>query len=256
MSRVTARTLFTTKIQSGQGPIGSFVMSTDAAVTAAIASAGYDFVVIDREHGPNDIQSTISHVRAAEANGMTPIVRVPEYSHFHVQASLDAGAHGIVVPKIGTAEQARAMLAATQYQSGGRGMCPAVEGARWSSGGSWTAHRASSNENVIFIPLIETQEGIDNLDEIISVEGIDFVFFGLADLSQDIGIHMYDDADKLVEIWNDAVKVVHSRGGHIGAPIGYGFDGGDYGTVENDFNLLKGAAVAGLAAARKALSAS
>ncbi|MFE2944565.1 HpcH/HpaI aldolase/citrate lyase family protein [Streptomyces sp. NPDC059255] len=245
MSRVIARSTFTSMIADGRGPVGSFVMSTDAAVTATIASAGYDFVVIDREHGPNDIQSTLGHIRAAEANRTIPIVRVLEHNASQIQASLDAGAHGIIVPKIGSAAEATAALNATRYQPGGRGMCPAVEGARWASGSTWTTHRASSNENVILIPLIETKAGIDNLRDIVAVDGIDFVFFGLADLSQDLGIDMYDDADQLVEIWNKAVEVVHSAGAYIGAPLGYGFENADFGSVESDFNLLKSAALTG-----------
>ncbi|MFF0038876.1 HpcH/HpaI aldolase/citrate lyase family protein [Streptomyces mirabilis] len=242
-------------ISAGTGPVGSFVMSTDAAVTVTIASSGYDFVVIDREHGPNDIQSTLGHIRAAEANRITPIVRVLENNPTQIQASLDAGAHGIVVPKIGTVAEAEAALKATRYQPGGRGMCPAVEGARWSSGDTWLEHREGSNENVILIPLIETRAGVDNLAEIAAIDGIDFLFFGLADLSQDLGINMYEDGDKLVEIWNEAVQVAHAQGAYIGGPLGYGFEGGDFGTVESDFNLLKSAAVAGLAEHRKALSA-
>ncbi|WP_432013588.1 HpcH/HpaI aldolase family protein [Streptomyces cucumeris] len=241
-------------ISAGCGPVGSFVMATDAAVTATLASAGYDFVVIDREHGPNDIRSTIGHIRAAEANRTIPLVRVLENNPGQIQATLDAGAHGIVVPKVGSAAEAAAALKASRYERGGRGMCPAVEAARWSAGDTWAEHRRSSNENVIVVPLIETRAGIDSLRDIAAVDGIDFVFFGLADLAQDLGIDMYGDVGRLVDIWNEAVEVVHEQGARIGAPLGYGFEGGDFGTVESDLTLLKSAAVAGLARHRDATS--
>jgi len=252
MSRVIARSRFTSMISAGELPVGSFVMSTDAAATAVLASCGYDFVVIDREHGPNDIQSTLGHIRTAEANAIVPIVRVLENNPTQIQATLDVGAHGIIVPKVGSVAEAQAALKASRYQPGGRGMCPAVEGARWTGSDGWGAHRDGSNDNVIVIPLIETKAGVDNLEEIAAIDGIDFFFFGLADLSQDIGIDMYADADQLIAIWDQAVEVVHAHGGYIGAPLGYGFQGGDFGSVESDWNLLKSAASQGILAARAA----
>ncbi|QSZ53954.1 aldolase/citrate lyase family protein [Paenarthrobacter sp. AT5] len=242
MKRVNARERFEGIIADHRTPLGTFVMSIDPAATAAVATAGVDFVVIDREHGPNDIISTANHVRAAEANGIVPIVRVLANDPTQIQATLDVGAHGIIVPKIGTAEQAAAALAATRYQAGGRGMCPGTEGARWSSGDGWFAHRESSNENVLLIPLIETREGVENLAEILAVDGIDYVFFGLGDLSQDLELpgSMFspDSIKELVRIWDEAAATVHAAGKRIGAMAGYGFHGLDFGTIEADFGLL------------------
>lgn len=242
MARINALEKFDSLVEQGRVITGTFVMSTDPAVTAAVSSVGIDFVVIDREHGPNDIISSANHVRAAEANGTTPIIRVLTNDPSQIQASLDIGAHGVIVPKIGTVEDAKKALAATRYQPGGRGMCPAVEGARWASGETWFEHRNSSNENVLFIPLIETKQGVDNLADIVGLEGVNYVFFGFADLSQDLdlpgGMHSEEGAAELVRIWNDAIEVVHAAGAKIGGPIGYGFEGGDFGTFENDFMIL------------------
>lgn len=242
MKRVNARKRFEEIYAENRTPLGTFVMSIDPAVTAAVATAGPDFVVIDREHGPNDIISTANHVRAAEANGLIPIVRVLANDPTQIQATLDVGAHGIIVPKIGSADQAAAALAATRYQAGGRGMCPATEGARWSSGDSWFAHRESSNDNVLLIPLIETRAGVENLAEIIAIDGIDHVFFGMADLSQDLdlpgGIYNPDSARELARIWEEAAATVHAAGKKIGSPMGFGYEGVDFGSVDSDFGLL------------------
>lgn len=237
-------------IEDGQLPIGAFVMSTDASTTALFGDIGYDFVIIDREHGPNDVTSTLNHIRAAEANGIIPIVRVLENSPTLIQSTLDIGAHGIVVPKIGNADDARRAVLASQYAAGGRGMCQATEGARWAHDG-WHAHKASSNENVIVIPLVETREGIANLEEIAAVDGIDFIFFGLADLSQDMGIDMYSDSDQLIRIWDDAVVTTQRAGVHLGSPLGYGFDNGDFGTVDGDMMMLRAIAQSTLTPLRK-----
>lgn len=129
-------------------------------------------------------------------------------------------------------------------------MCQATETARWSHSG-WHAHKQSSNENIIVIPLIETRAGIENFEEIAAVEGIEFIFFGLADLSQDMGIDMYADADQLVQIWNETVIKAQKAGVHLGAPLGYGFEGGDFGTVECDLGLIRDAAEQALPALRQ-----
>ena len=106
----------------GNTPTGMYVMSTDATMTVAMATAGFDFVVIDREHGPNDIQSTLGHIRAAEANGLVPIVRVLRNDAAEIQATLDIGAQAIIVPKISTRADAERALDASLYKPGG-GAC-------------------------------------------------------------------------------------------------------------------------------------
>jgi 4-hydroxy-2-oxoheptanedioate aldolase len=243
MKRVNARARFEEIYAQNGTPVGTYIMSTDAAVTVAAATAGPDFIVIDREHGPNDAITTANHVRAAEANGVIPFARVLVNDPTQIQATLDVGVHGIIVPKIGNAEQAARAVAATRYQPGGRGMCPATEGARYSQGEQWLAHRESSNENVLLIPLIETREGIDNLAEIAAVDGVDYLFFGLADLSQDLdlpgGMYNPDSARELRRIWDESVEVVRAAGKRIGAPIGFGFDGVQFGTIDFDLGLMK-----------------
>lgn len=242
MRRVNARERLDGMVAENRMPAGIFVASIDPAITAATCTTGLDFVIIDREHAPNDTISTANHVRAAEANGTTPLVRVQANSSTEIQASLDVGAHGVIVPKIGTAAQATAALAATRYQPGGRGMCPATEGARWSSGEGWSAHRESSNQNTLMIPLIETRQGVENLADIVAIEGVDYVFFGRGDLSQDLdlpgGIYNPDSLKELIGIWDRAVETVHAAGKKIGGLLGYGFNGGDFCVLDSDSRLL------------------
>ena len=246
MYRLNARTRLNSMIEGGQRPLGAFVMSTDAAVTAAMAAAGYDIVMIDREHGPNDVQSTLNHIRVAEQNGIVPIVRVLENNHAQIQSSLDIGAHGIMVPKVNNAEDARRALIATKYAAGGRGLCGVVEAARWTDD-HWDEHVRGSNEGIVLIPLIETRAGVDNLEEIVAIDGIDYVFFGHADLSQDLGLNYRTDRPALEEIWQRCVRIAHSHGVKIGAHIPAGFEEADFGTVGADFKLLISAAKAAIA---------
>jgi 2-keto-3-deoxy-L-rhamnonate aldolase RhmA len=242
-------------IERGEHPVGTFVMSVDAAVTAVLASAGFTFVIIDCEHGPNDVQSTLGHIRAAEANGVIPLVRVGENSPRLIQAALDIGAHGLVVPKISTAAEAEAAVRAARYGPGGRGMCAAVEGARWSTD-LWDEHTDVSNRNVVVVPLIETTSAIENAGDIAGVEGIDFVLFGAGDLAQDLGLNLFDHEEEILGYFDATRRAVQERGAWFGAAAGRGFMGQDFSTVGGDLLMLKSAAEQRLAQHRAGLSSS
>ncbi|XAZ30069.1 aldolase/citrate lyase family protein [Paenarthrobacter ureafaciens] len=228
--------------ENGRRPVGAFVMSTDSATTSIYGGAGYDWVLIDREHGVMDNAEMRAHLLAAKATGLMPIVRVLENSPTLIQQSLDAGAEGIVVPKVGSAEEARRAVAATKYQPGGRGMCHVVPATGFSVA-NWGGYSGEMNDNVLLIPLIETKRGVDNIAEICAVDGVDYVFFGLGDLSQDLGLDLTADSDQLVELWNHVATVAHDNGVKAGAPLGYGFDElADFGTLDADLSVLRVAA--------------
>lgn len=242
-----ARATFEEIIQGGRRPTGAFVMSTDPNTTTIYGAAGYDWVLIDREHGIMDEHAMRAHILAAEASGIVPIVRVLENRAALIQQTLDAGAQGVLVPKIGSAEEAKRAVASTKYQPGGRGMCSVVAPAGF-SGSGWSDYAEDLNSNTILIPLIETKSGVDNINEICAVEGVDYIFFGLGDLSQDIGIDMVADGDQLVELWERAANIAHTHGVRIGAPLGYGFDDlADFGSLDSDLSTLRTAADRALA---------
>lgn len=227
---------------SGRKPTGVFVMSVDSSVTGIYGAAGYDWVLIDREHGVMDNRDLRGHLHAAEAGGMVAIVRVLENSPALIQQTLDAGAQGVMVPKVGTAEGARRAVAAAQYKSGGRGMCPVVPATHF-TGAGWNDYAAEMNQNVLVMPLIETMEGVENIAAICSVEGVSHIFFGLADLSQDIGIDMERDIDQLVALWERVANTAHEHGVRAGAPLGYGFDDlADFGSLDSDLSTLRDSA--------------
>jgi len=242
-----ARATFDEIIKSGRRPAGAFVMSTDPNTTSIYGVAGYDWVLIDREHGIMDESAMRAHLLAAEASGIVPIVRVLENRPALIQQTLDAGAQGVLVPKIGSADEARRAVDATKYQSGGRGMCPMVPAAGF-TGTGWNDYARELNNNAILMPLIETKRGVDNIEEICAVEGVDYIFFGLADLSQDLGIDMIADGDQLVELWERVASVAHAHGVKAGAPLGYGFDDlADFGSLDSDLGTLRTAADRALA---------
>jgi 2-keto-3-deoxy-L-rhamnonate aldolase RhmA len=241
-----ARETFEELLSDGEKPVGSFVMSHDTAATAIFGAAGYDFVVIDREHGMMSVETMVNHVRTARAHDLVPFVRVLGNDPTLIQQALDAGAQGIIVPKVGTAEEAVRAVAAAKYAPGGRGMCPVVPGADYGTS-DWSGYSNRSNHNVIVIPLIETRAGVENIEAITAVEGIDFTFFGLADLSQDLGIDMIAEADEILRHWDTVARATIANGGHPGAPLGFGFDElADWGTIDGDLALLRATAIARL----------
>ncbi|KAF0957987.1 HpcH/HpaI aldolase family protein [Rhodococcus sp. T7] len=233
---------FESIIADGGQPVGAFVTSVDPSSTLIYGALGYDWVLIDREHGMIDIPAMVAHLRTAEAYGLVPFVRVLGNDPTLIQQALDAGAQGILVPKVGSAAEARRAVAAGRYASGGRGMCPVVPAMEF-SGAAWEKRRQVANDNVIVMPLIETKSGVDNIEEIVSVEGVDYIFFGLADLSQDLGLDMVADLPTIVEMWEYVAETAHRHGVRAGAPLGYGFDPlADFGSLVTDLMQLQMAA--------------
>ena len=169
------------------GVIGIFSKTSDPALIEVMGYAGMDYVIIDLEHGPNSVQSVQNLIRAAQVSGIMPIVRVKESCASVMGAVLDIGAGGIQVPQIGTRAEAEAVIKRTKFSPmGERGVCRFVRAANYSAKDRFQYFK-DANEAVTILQ-IEGQAGIDNLDDIITVEGIDAIFIGPYDLSQSLGV--------------------------------------------------------------------
>lgn len=159
-------------------------------VMEILGHSGFDFVIIDTEHAPTGISDTITleHIiRAAEVSGTVPLVRLPERSKVMTQKALDAGAKGIVVPWVQTKEDIEEAIKDTKYPPiGHRGSCFLTRPTGYSS--KFTPdYWESANENTLVVPLIEDQIAVNNIEDILQVQGIDFVFFGGRDYSMSCG---------------------------------------------------------------------
>jgi len=236
-----ARRRISESVRAGNTPIGIFVTSVDPAASTIMGAAGFDFVILDCEHGPMDKVTALQHIRAAGAWPMLTFIRTLEATPQSIQAYFDIGANGVMVPKIETAEQARRAVAASRYQPGGRGMCPGCESALYSSD-TWLAHVAEANDGNIIIPLIETRAGMANLKEIVAVEGVELVMFGPGDLSQDLGLDLFTQKEQLYGLWADFAKTVHDAGKLAMVPAGFDFEGADVLVNSMDLKLLRTAA--------------
>ena len=171
----------------GDGAIGVFSKTSDPAFIEAMGYAGMDYVIIDLEHGPNSVQSVQNLIRGAQVAGLMPIVRVKESCASVMSEVLDIGAGGIQVPQITTKAEAEAVIKRTKFSPvGERGVCRFVRAANYSAKDRFEYFK-DANEAVTIMQ-IEGQEGIDNIEEILSVEGIDVLFIGPYDLSQSLGV--------------------------------------------------------------------
>ena len=253
MQPITARTKFLEMMAAGQAPFGIFIASIDPAVTQIMGRAGFDYVVIDNEHGRNDRKDVENHVRAAAASDVVPFVRLLENSQTLIQSMLDVGAHGIVVPHVDTAEDARRAVAASRYAPRGRrGTCPACHAGAYSLEG-WIEQTRNADENVMVIPILESRKSIENIDEILAVEGIDVVHFGPGDLSADMGLDVGSQRHLLTEAWQTAYRATRAAGKRMLAPVGFGFDEADMKIVQMDYMLLNDVAVAAVQTHKAAL---
>ena len=175
-------------LKEGKNVFGPFMKLTDPAVVEIMGFAGFDFVIIDAEHGPISMQNAQNMIRAAESVNITPIIRVGSNDEALILRALDIGAQGIEIPQINSKPDAVRVVKSVKYSpQGERGVCRYVRAANYSSMDKFKYFKSANKETMI-IAHIEGVEGINNLDEILSVSGIDVIFIGPYDLSQSLGI--------------------------------------------------------------------
>ena len=175
-------------LKKGKNVFGPFMKFTDPAAVEIMGFSGFDFVIIDSEHGPISMQSAQNMIRAAETANITPVIRVANNNEALILRALDIGAQGIEIPQINDNLQAIKAIRSVKYApQGERGVCRYVRAANYSSMDKFEYFKSANNETMI-IAHIEGVEGINNLDEILSIPGIDVIFIGPYDLSQSLGI--------------------------------------------------------------------
>ncbi len=165
---------------------GSFVKMTDPSSVEIFGAAGFDFVVIDQEHGVFDRTTMNGALLAARAAATPAVVRVPHLGSDAIPAALDGGAAGILAPHVVTAEDARALVAACRYRGGRRGFSGVTRAGGYGSTAMWD-HVDASDAGIAVIAMIEDPAALDNLADILAVPGLDAVFIGRGDLTVAFG---------------------------------------------------------------------
>jgi 4-hydroxy-2-oxoheptanedioate aldolase len=179
--------VFKQALRRGETQIGLWVGLADAYVAELLASVGFDCMVIDAEHSPNDPRSVLPQLQAMAAYPVHAIVR-PVHGHVElIKQYLDIGAQTLIIPMVESAEQARRMVAATRYPTRGvRGVgSAAARASRWNQIDDYL--RRSDDEMCLFVQA-ESVNALANLDSIAAVDGVDGVFFGPADLAASMGM--------------------------------------------------------------------
>ena len=166
---------FKEKLASGSCVLGPFMKTCDPAFVEVAGWSGMDFAILDMEHGPISMESMQNNIRAAESSGILPVVRAAGLSEEAISKALDIGAAGIEIPQITCAEDVEKAVSYSKfYPMGNRGVCRFVRASHYSSM-ERNQFFSSANKNLIIVQL-EGQKALNNLDEILEVEGIDIIF--------------------------------------------------------------------------------
>jgi len=178
---------FKRALAEGRTQIGMWVGLADGYAAELLATVGFDWLLIDGEHAPNDLRSTLSQLQAVAPYSTHPIVRPPEGSTVLIKQLLDIGAQTLLVPMVESAEQAAAVVAATRYPPRGiRGVGSALaRSSRWNQVDGYLQH---ADEELCVLLQVESVAAMRQLQQIAAVEGVDGVFFGPADLSASLGL--------------------------------------------------------------------
>lgn len=174
------------RLRNGEQVLGCWSMLGHPQVAEILSLAGFDYIVLDQEHGLGDATSLAAQLHAMSATPTVGVVRVPWNDHVYLKRVLDAGAEAVLIPSIDTAEDARAAVAACLYPPRGR-RGTASSSVRASSYGMAADYVATCAENLLIACQIESAKAVENIDAILAVEGVDLMFIGPFDLSATVG---------------------------------------------------------------------
>ena len=178
-----------------------------------------DYVMIDCEHSVTDYETAENMIRAAELSNITPMVRAGLNMQQNLQRYLDAGAQGVLIPLINNAEDGKRVVDSCKYPPDGkRGLFSASRTGKYGTI-SIPEHVKTSNEEIFVALQIETLEGIENQDEIISLDGVDSVFLGPGDLSSVLGVHGEVTHEKVRSTMEQMIPKIIEAGKHPGTLV-------------------------------------
>ena len=177
---------FKARLKAGENQFGLWLGLPDATAAEIVAGANFDWLLIDGEHAPFDLQTILNVLRALEPYSVSPIVRPVVGDTNLIKQLLDIGAQTLLVPMVDTAEQAEQLVKAVRYPPEGiRGLGSSLaRAARWNQ---IPGYLKKANSEICLIVQVETVKALENLDAIAAVEGVDAVFIGPSDLSASMG---------------------------------------------------------------------
>ena len=202
---------FKKAIKKGELQLGCWLGLADAYMAEISASAGFDWLLIDAEHAPNDLRSIIAQMQAIAASNSHSVVRPPVGEAWIIKRLLDAGAQTILVPMVESTEQARELVRAVTYPPAGmRGVGSAL--ARASNFSAIPDYLQTARDEICLLVQVENRKGVAALDEMLEIEGVDGVFIGPSDLAADMGFIGQPDAPEVKEAVLQSMRKIIAAG--------------------------------------------
>ena len=201
---------FKRALNAGKPQIGLWSSLCSNYTVEVIAGAGYDWILLDMEHSPNDLESLLAQLQAAAPYPTAPVVRVPWNDMVTIKRVLDVGAQSLLIPYVSTVAEAKSAVAATRYPPAGvRGVAGTTRATRF---GRVPGYAKKAHEEICVLVQVETREGLDNIEAICAVEGVDGVFIGPADLHASLG-HTGETANPaVVPLMEEAMRRIRKAG--------------------------------------------
>ncbi len=205
-------------LKRGESVLGIWSLIASPTVAEIMGIAGMDFQILDREHGAYDLGSLEAGIRTCESVECSPLVRVSSFSPSEIQSALDLGAHGILVPRIASADDVKAAIACMRYAPHGtRGFNPFTRSARYNS--PKTEGTRLSDENILRGIIVEEKSACEEIDEILSIADLDLVYVGAYDLSMALGYAGNVREPQLVNLIENLVKKIRKAGKAAGMMV-------------------------------------
>jgi 4-hydroxy-2-oxoheptanedioate aldolase len=202
---------FKQALKDKQAQIGLWMSLANSYTAELCATAGFDWLLLDGEHAPNDVRGVLEQLQAIAPYRSQPVVRPVSGDPALIKQLLDVGAQTLLVPMVDDAEQARRLVSAMRYPPEGmRGVGSAV--ARVSRWGMDSDYLARANDEVCLLVQAETRQALANLEEICAVDGVDGVFIGPADLSASMGFVGQPNHPEVQAVIADAVARIRKAG--------------------------------------------
>ena len=245
------------RIAAGKAAVNGWLAIPSGFSAEVMAQCGWDSVTVDMQHGVQDYQSMIQCFQAMDKHPITPLVRVPWNEPGIIGKCLDGGAWGIISPMCNNAAEAKALVDACMYPPLGKRSNGPIRAAAY---GENSPYQSIANGEVLVIPMIETQAGIDNIDEILSVPGISGIYIGPSDMGLSLGMIPILDREEpvIMDIYKKLLASCKKHGKFAGLHNGsaayaarmiqMGFQ---FTTIANDSGLMARAAREAVNATRK-----
>ena len=201
-------------LRAGTPQIGFWVSLANNLSAEVVATSGFDWLLVDMEHAPGDVQTVIGQLQAIAPHGSGTMVRAPWNDAVMVKRLLDAGAPNILFPMVQSVEEAKAAVAATKYPPQGiRGVAGSIRASQF---GRIKDYHAQANDNIGVIIQAETQAAVEQAVEMGSVDGVDGVFFGPADIGADMGLLGQTQSPQVWDLIREAAAKLKAAGIPVG----------------------------------------